>query len=200
MNAIRPIDAWAATIRGKPAIGASAERTRRTTMQDVEMFAAMTGDRNPLHFDAALAAASPFGGLIVQGGVTSGLLNAVVAEDLPGPGSVFLGVEWRVVKAVLVGEEITARVTVTAVRDDKPICTIGTVVCNGRGEPCLTGTATTYTVPLRNQAGADDGAAGNARTEGTVSAASGATSRDTAPELTQTGWWKRAVAEQRFVG
>ena len=68
------------------------------------MFTAMTGDRNPLHYDAALAAAAPFGGgLIVQGGVTSGLLNAVVAEDLPGPGSVFLGVEWRFVKAVAVG-------------------------------------------------------------------------------------------------
>ena len=69
-------------------------------MRDVEMFSEMTGDRNPLHYDAALAAESPFGGLIVQGGVTSGLLNAIVAEDLPGPGTVFLGVEWRFVKAV----------------------------------------------------------------------------------------------------
>src|SRR5215208_2088239 len=76
-------------------------------MRDVEMFSAMTGDMNPLHYDAALAATSPFGGLIVQGGVTSGLLNALVAEDLPGPGTVFLQVEWRFVKAVMVGEEIT---------------------------------------------------------------------------------------------
>jgi acyl dehydratase len=59
-------------------------------MRDVEMFTEITGDRNPVHYDAELAAKSPFGGLIVQGGVTTGLLNAVVAEDLPGPGTVFL--------------------------------------------------------------------------------------------------------------
>ena len=79
------VTAWARTIKGRPAIGGFAERTRRTGMDDVAMFTEMTGDRNPLHYDAALAAGSPFGGLIVQGGVTSGLLNAVVAEDLPGP-------------------------------------------------------------------------------------------------------------------
>ena len=112
------------------------------------MFSEMTGDRNPLHYDAALAARSPFGGLIVQGGVTSGLLNAMVAEDLPGPGIVFLGVEWRFLKAVTVGEEITARVEVVTVRDDKPICTLATTVRNARGEVCLSGSATTYTVPL----------------------------------------------------
>ena len=127
------ITPWARTIKGRPAIGGFAERTRRTTMGDVTMFTEMTGDRNPLHYDAALAAASPFGGLIVQGGVTSGLLNAVVAEDLPGPGTVFLGVEWRFLKAVHVGEEITARVEVVTVRDDKPICTMATTVRNARG-------------------------------------------------------------------
>ena len=99
------VTAWARTIKGRPAIGGFAERSRRTGMADVAMFTEMTGDRNPLHYDAALAAGSPFGGLIVQGGVTSGLLNAVVAEDLPGPGSVFLGVEWRFVKAVHVGAQ-----------------------------------------------------------------------------------------------
>ncbi|HSK40568.1 MAG TPA: MaoC family dehydratase [Arenibaculum sp.] len=140
---------WDATIKGRPSVGQAAERARRTTMRDVEMFTAMTGDRNPLHYDPALAALSAFGGLIVQGGVTSGLLNAVVAEDLPGPGTVFLGVEWRFVKAVLVGDEIVGRVEVTSVRGDKPICTIATTVRNGKGEVCLSGsTATTYTVPL----------------------------------------------------
>ncbi|HYG86015.1 MAG TPA: MaoC family dehydratase [Azospirillum sp.] len=139
---------WRTTIKGKPVIGAVAERRRRTSMRDVEMFSEMTGDRNPLHYDADLAARSPFGGLIVQGGVTSGLLNALVAEDLPGPGTVFLGVEWKFVKAVLVGEEIVGRVEVTSVRDDKPICTIATTVRNAKGELCLSGTAMTYTVPL----------------------------------------------------
>ncbi len=117
-------------------------------MQDVTMFSEMTGDRNPLHYDAAFAAVSPFGELIVQGGVTSGLLNAVVAEDLPGPGTVFLGVQWRFLKAVAVGEEITARVEVVTVRDDKPICTLATTVRNARAEVCLSGSAVTYTVQL----------------------------------------------------
>ena len=144
-------DIWNATMGGKPTAGAVAERSRWTSMRDVEMFSEMTGDRNPLHYDAALATQSPFGGLIVQGGVTSGLLNAIVAEDLPGPGSVFLGVEWRFVKAVKVGERITGRVEVTSVRDDKPICTLATSVRNAQGETCLVGTAVTYTVPLRQQ-------------------------------------------------
>jgi acyl dehydratase len=142
-------DIWQATVRGKPAIGEMAERTRQTSMRDVEMFSEMTGDRNPLHYDAALASRSPFGGLIVQGGVTSGLLNAIVAEELPGPGTVFLAVEWRFVKAVGVGELITGRVEITSVRDDKPICTLATTVRNAQGEDCLVGSAVTYTVPLR---------------------------------------------------
>lgn len=113
---------WQLTIGDKPKVGAIAGRTRRTSMRDVKIFSEMTGDRNPLHYDAALAGGSPFGGLIVQGGVTSGLLNAIVAEDLPGPGTVFLGVEWRFVKAVGIGEQITGRVEITSVRDDKAMC------------------------------------------------------------------------------
>jgi acyl dehydratase len=127
-----------------------------TRMRDIELFSEITGDMNPLHYDAALAAGTPFGGLIVQGGVTSGLLNAIVAEDLPGPGSVFLSVEWRFVKAVRVGEQITGRVEVTSVRDDKPICTLATSVRNSQGETCLVGTAATYTVPLARQGAARD--------------------------------------------
>lgn len=141
---------WDRTVNGKPAVGAVAERSRTTSMRDVEMFTEMTGDRNPLHYDEALAASTPFGGLIVQGGVTSGLLNAVVAEDIPGPGTVFLGVEWRFVKAVKVGETITARVEVVSVRPDKPICTLNTRIVNAEGQDCLTGTATTYTMPLKS--------------------------------------------------
>jgi len=140
---------WDRTVNGMPEVGAVAERSRTTSMRDVEMFTEMTGDRNPLHYDEALAAATPFGGLIVQGGVTSGLLNAVVAENIPGPGTVFLGVEWRFVKAVRVGETITGRVEVVSVRPDKPICTLKTSVVNAAGEDCLTGTATTYTMPLK---------------------------------------------------
>lgn len=140
---------WSRTLAGKPQAGASASRTRSTSMRDVEMFTAMTGDRNPIHYDAELATASPFGGLIVQGGITTGLLNAVVAEDLPGPGSVFLETNWKFLKAVKVGESITATVTVTEVRDDKPICKLQTIVRNAAGEDCVTGAAVTYTMPLR---------------------------------------------------
>ena len=143
-------DGWAGTIKGAPEVGAVAERSRTTRMADIEAFTDMTGDRNPLHYDRELAEMSVFGKLIVQGGVTSGLLNAVVAEDLPGPGTVFLGVEWKFVKAVGVDESITGRVEVVSVRDDKPICTLKTSVVNEAGEDCLTGKATTYTVPLRN--------------------------------------------------
>jgi acyl dehydratase len=149
-------DPWRLTLAGRPLAGQRATRRRTTSMRDVELFAEMTGDRNPLHFDPALAARAPFGGLIVQGGVTSGLLNAVVAEELPGPGSVFLGTEWRFVKAVRVGEEIEAEVEVTAVRDDKPVCTLRTTVRNGAGEPCLTGTAVTWTASLRDAADLQD--------------------------------------------
>jgi acyl dehydratase len=117
-------------------------------MRDVEMFTEMTGDKNPIHYDVELATNSPFGGLIVQGGVTTGLMNAVVAEDLPGPGTVFLETSWRFVKAVRVGETITASVKVEHVRDDKPICKLETVVRNASGENCVVGTATTYTMPL----------------------------------------------------
>ncbi|WP_270936771.1 MaoC family dehydratase [Falsiroseomonas oryzae] len=149
-------DAWRLTLAGRPQPGQRATRSRRTSGRDVALFAEMTGDLNPLHVDAVLAARSPFGGLIVQGGVTSGLLNAVVAQDLPGPGSVFLGTEWRFVRAVRIGEAIEAEVEVLAVRDDKPICTLRTTVRNEAGEPCLTGTAVTWTAPLRDAADLQD--------------------------------------------
>lgn len=139
---------WAGVINGKPKVGDTAERSRRTTLKDIESFSEMTGDRNPLHYDQELAEASIFGKLIVQGGVTSGMLNAVVAEDLPGPGTVFLGVEWKFMKAVGIDELITGRVEIAEVRDDKPICKILTSVRNEAGEVCLSGSATVYTVPL----------------------------------------------------
>ena len=139
---------WTGTRRGKPTVGAVAERQRTTRAEDIARFSEMSGDFNPLHYDEALARASVFGRLIVQGGVTTGLLNATVAEDLPGPGTVFLGVEWKFVKAVGVGDTLTARVEVLTVRDDKPICTLQTTIRDQHGDICVSGTATTYTVPL----------------------------------------------------
>jgi len=117
-------------------------------MQDIVAFTEMTGDRNPVHYDKELAAKTPFGKLIVQGGVTTGILNALVAEDLPGPGTVFLAVEWKFLKAVGVDETITGTVEITSVRDDKPICKIATTIKDSEDDLCLTGSATTYTMPL----------------------------------------------------
>ncbi len=118
-------------------------------MADIVAFTEITGDRNPLHYDRTLSEDPIFGKLIVQGGVTTGILNAVVAEDLPGPGSVFLAVNWKFVKAVGVDEEITGRVEILSVREDKPICELATTIRNGNGETVLSGTATTYTVRSR---------------------------------------------------
>jgi acyl dehydratase len=141
-------DGWAGVVNGRPKVGDVAERRRRTSMADIEAFTEMTGDRNPLHYDQALAERTVFGKLIVQGGVTTGILNAVVAEDLPGPGTVFLQVGWKFLKAVGVDEEITGRVEILSVRADKPICELSSTVTNEGGETVLSGTATTYTVPL----------------------------------------------------
>jgi acyl dehydratase len=140
---------WTKTLHGMPKVGAVAERNKTMSTRDIELFTEMTGDRNPLHYDQALARSSIFGGLIVQGGVTSGILNALVAEDVPGPGTVFLGMELKFSKAVHVGDTIKGRVEVKTVRADKPICTIEVSVINQNGDVCLSGTATTYTTPLK---------------------------------------------------
>lgn len=109
----------------------------------------MTGDRNPLHYDYDAASRSRFGGIIVQGGVTSGLLNAVVAEDLPGPGSVFLHVDWSFKAPVRPGDEITAEVTVLEARPDKSIFKLRTIITNQDNAMVLEGTALVYREPLR---------------------------------------------------
>ena len=131
-----------------PTVGETARRSRRVTQRDIELFSELTGDRNPLHYDEERAARTRFGGLIVQGGITSGLLNAVVAEDLPGPGSVFLHADWSFTAPVRPGDEITAEVEVLEVRDDKPLTKLRTCVVNQDGEVVLDGTALVWTEPL----------------------------------------------------
>ena len=131
-----------------PEIGAVARRTRLVSARDIELFTEISGDRNPIHYDEEVAAASRFGGLVVQGGVTSGLLNAVVAEDLPGPGSVFLEVAWKFLAPVRPGDEITAEVTVTAARSDKPVTTLATRITNQDGVVVLDGTAVVWRDPV----------------------------------------------------
>ena len=131
-----------------PTVGETARRTRRVTERDIELFTELTGDRNPLHYDEERAAKTRFGGRIVQGGITSGLLNAVVAEDLPGPGSVFLQVDWSFKAPVQPGDEITAEVAVLEVREDKPLTRLRTTVANQDGTVVLEGTALVWTEPM----------------------------------------------------
>jgi acyl dehydratase len=129
-------------------VGATARRSRVVRVRDIELFTEMTGDRNPLHYDEQLAKASRFGSVIVQGGVTSGLLNALVAEDLPGPGSVFLHVDWSFKAPVKPGDEITAEAEILEMRADKPIFTLRTTITNQEGTVVLDGTALVYREPL----------------------------------------------------
>ena len=137
---VKGMDGWAGTVRGRPRVGQSAERRRVTRAEDIAAFTAMTGDRNPLHYDGELAAASVFGRIIVQGGVTSGLLNALVAEDLPAPERSSSPSSGSSCKAVGIGEELAARAEVLTVREDKPICTLATSIRDGAGDVCLEGT------------------------------------------------------------
>jgi len=129
-------------------VGQLARRTRTVTPRDIELFTELTGDRNPLHYDEERASQSRFGGLIVQGGVTSGLLNAVVAEDLPGPGSVFLHVDWSFRAPVRPGDAITAEVEVLELRPDKPIARLRTTITNQEGTVVLDGEALVWSEPF----------------------------------------------------
>ena len=131
-----------------PQVGATARRTRLVASRDIELFTEFTGDRNSLHYDEDRANASRFGGIIVQGGITSGLLNAVVAEDLPGPGSVFLHVEWDFKAPVRPGDEITAEVEVLETREDKPLTKLRTTITNQDGTVVLDGSALVWTESL----------------------------------------------------
>jgi acyl dehydratase len=128
----------------KVAVGDRATRTRRVEVADIERFTAMTGDRNPLHYDDEAALASRFGGIIVPGGVTTGLLNALVAEDLPGPGSVFLHVSWDFLAPARPGDVLTAEAVVTTVHATKPVCTMRTTIVNQRGDVVVDGSVVVF--------------------------------------------------------
>ena len=136
-----------------PAVGQKARRTRDVLARDIELFTEISGDRNPIHYHEGKARASRFGGIVVQGGVTSAILNAVVAEDLPGPGTVFLHVNWDFRAPVRPGDRITGAVEVLRVRPDKPITELRTTVTRDDGTLALEGTALCYTVPLPRRAG-----------------------------------------------
>jgi acyl dehydratase len=128
----------------KITVGQKATRTKKMTKHDVELFSELTGDRQVLHYDEALARRLGHKAPIVQGGVITGLFNAIVAHDLPGEGSVFLTVNWNFRKAVCIGDTITAAVEVTSLREDKPVVRLKTTIINQDKEVCLDGTALVY--------------------------------------------------------
>ena len=128
--------------------GDTASLTREVGAEDIAMFTAISGDRNPLHYDEEAARASRFGEIVVQGGVTSAILNAVVAEELPGPGTVFLNVNWDFTAPVRPGDTIRGEVEVVEARTDKPITVLRTRVVRQDDTVVLTGTAVCYTMDL----------------------------------------------------
>ena len=131
---------------GAPEVGAIAELTRTVETRDIELFTELSGDHNFLHYDPEAAAATQFGEIVVQGGITSAILNAVVAEKLPGPGTVFLNTHYDFTAPVRPGDTITGRVEITKARTDKPITTLAVTVTRDDGTVALTGTAVCYTM------------------------------------------------------
>jgi acyl dehydratase len=123
-------------------IGDSAEITKTIEQSDIDAFARVTGDHNPVHVDEEFAKTTRFGRRIAHGMLTASLISAVLANKLPGEGSVYLGQTLQFVAPVFPGDEITARVTVKEIREDKPIVKLETVCVNQRGEVVIRGEAT----------------------------------------------------------
>ena len=130
----------------KPQVGQTARRSLTLTHQHVETFARLTGDYNPLHFDTDFASRTRFGALVVQGGLTTGLLHALVAMDLPGPGSVFLSQQWKFTAPVYIDDTITAEAEVVSVHATKPVTQLRVAVTRQTGETVLEGEAWCYTM------------------------------------------------------
>ena len=126
-------------------VGQTASRNLTLTTEHVQKYAEITGDHNPLHFDEAFVAATPFGKLVVQGGLTTGVLNALVAEDMPGQGTVFLSHDIKFVAPVFIGDTITGEAEVLSVHDSKPVTQLKVKVSRQDGEIVLEGEAWCYT-------------------------------------------------------
>jgi acyl dehydratase len=130
--------------------GQQATRTLTITPAHVEKYAEISGDYNPLHFDRAFAAQTKFGRLVAQGGLTTGLLHALVAMDLPGPGTVFLSQNWKFTAPVFIGDTITATATVLSVHATKPVSQLQFRIVRQDGETVLEGEAWCYTFAPNN--------------------------------------------------
>ena len=125
-------------------VGQTASRTMTVTEAHVRSYAEISGDYNPLHFDAGFAAKTRFGRLVAQGGLTTGILHALVAQDLPGPGTVFLSQNWKFTAPVFIGDTIIGTAEVLSVHDSKPVCQLRMTVAREDGEAVLEGEAWCY--------------------------------------------------------
>lgn len=126
-------------------VGQKATRSITLTEEHVKKYAEISGDNNPLHFDAGFAAKTKFGRLVVQGGLTTGLLHALVANDMPGPGTVFLSQNWKFSAPVFIGDTITAEAEILKVHETKPVTHLAVTVRRQDGEEVLSGEAWCYT-------------------------------------------------------
>src|SRR4030043_70144 len=120
--------------------GDHASLSKIITPEDVAEFARITSDTNPLHLDEEFAKQTRFGGLIVHGMLGASLISAVIGTELGGP--IYLGQTLKFLKPIRIGETITATAKVIAVREDKHIVTLKTIVTNERGEEDIVGEAT----------------------------------------------------------
>lgn len=125
--------------------GQRATRSLTLTADHVRKFAEISGDYNPLHFDEAFAARTKFGRLVVQGGLTTGLLHALVAMDMPGPGTVFLSQNWKFTAPVFIGDTITAQAEIVSIHGTKPVTNLQVRITNQQGDTVLEGEAWCYT-------------------------------------------------------
>jgi acyl dehydratase len=129
----------------KLVIGQKSERSMTITEEHVKTFAELTGDYNPLHFDEEFVANTKFKKLVVQGGLTTGLLHALVAIDMPGPGTVFLSQNWKFTAPVFIGDTIIAEAEVMSIHNSKPVTELKINVKRQTGETVLEGEAWCYT-------------------------------------------------------
>ena len=127
-------------------VGQRARRTQTVTARHLELYAEITGDRNPLHFDPDFAARTRFGKLVAQGGITSGMLNALVAMDMPGAGTVFMSQSLKYLAPAYVGDTLTAEAEVLGLKPDKPVCQLKVTITNQAGTTLLEGECWTYTL------------------------------------------------------
>jgi acyl dehydratase len=126
-------------------IGQKATRSITLTADHVKTFAELSGDYNPLHFDESFVAKTKFKKLVVQGGLTTGLLHALVAMDMPGPGTVFLSQNWKFTAPVFIGDTITAEAEVISKHETKPVTQLKIKITRQDGETVLEGEAWCYT-------------------------------------------------------